>query len=73
MLNAMHRMKTRQGSNSEDGVVLVVTVVIMVTLLVVAAFAIDTAIWYVHGRHLQTQADGAALAGAQAFQFPCTA
>jgi hypothetical protein len=52
--------------------VLVITVAAMVAILVIAAFAIDTAIWFVHGRHLQTEADAAALAGAQLFQFPCS-
>jgi hypothetical protein len=44
----------------------------MLAILLIAALAIDSAIWFVHGRHLQTEADAAALAGAQLFQFPCT-
>jgi Putative Flp pilus-assembly TadE/G-like len=55
----------------ERGSVLVITVVVMLTLLVFAAYAIDEGIWFVHGGHLQTEADAAALAGAQNFQFPC--
>jgi hypothetical protein len=56
----------------ERGAVLVITLVVLLTLLVAAAYAIDTGIWFVHHRHLQTQADAAALAGAQDFQYPCT-
>jgi hypothetical protein len=44
----------------------------MFSVLLFAAFAIDTAIWFVHHRHLQTEADSAALAGAEAYQFPCS-
>lgn len=60
------------GLRSERGAVLVITVVVMLFLLVAAAWAIDAGIWYVHSRHLQTEADAAALAGAQDFQYPCT-
>jgi hypothetical protein len=56
----------------ERGAVLVITVGVMLTLFVFASYAIDTGIWFVHHRHLQTQADAAALAGAQNFQYPCT-
>ena len=58
---------------SENGAVLVITVVAMTAVLVAAAVAIDTGIWYVHKRHLQTQADAAALAAAQNYQFSCGA
>jgi hypothetical protein len=57
----------------ERGSVLVITVVVLATLLVLAAYAIDEGIWFVHHGHLQTEADAAALAGAQNFQYPCTA
>jgi Flp pilus assembly protein TadG len=56
----------------EGGAVLVITAVVLLTLLVFAAYAIDTGIWFVHHGHLQTEADAAALAGAQNFQYPCT-
>jgi hypothetical protein len=52
--------------------VLVITLVVMLSLFVFAAYAIDTGIWFVHHRHLQTEADAAALAAAQNFQYPCT-
>jgi hypothetical protein len=60
-------------TSDERGAVLVITAVVMTTLLVFASYAIDEGIWFVHHSHLQTQADAAALAGAQAFRFPCTA
>lgn len=55
----------------ERGAVLVVTILVMTSLLVFAGYAIDTAIWFVHHRHLQTEADAAALAAGQNFQFGC--
>jgi hypothetical protein len=36
-------------------------------MILVFAFAIDIGSWFVHGRHLQTQADAAALAGGDNF------
>lgn len=56
----------------ERGAVLVITLVVLSSLLVFAAYAIDEGIWFVHHAHLQTEADAAALSAAQAFQFPCT-
>jgi Flp pilus assembly protein TadG len=61
-----------RGAGSEQGSILVITAVVLLTLMVMAAYAIDTSIWFVHHRHLQTQADAAALAAAHDFQFPCT-
>ena len=34
-------------------------------------FVVDVGNWFVHKRHLQMQADSAALAAAQDFSFPC--
>jgi Flp pilus assembly protein TadG len=56
----------------ESGAVLVLTLLLMVVVLGIASYAIDTGIWFVHHGHLQTQADAAALAAAQQFQYPCT-
>lgn len=61
------------GAAAESGQALVITVLAMIAVIAVASYAIDTAIWYVHGRHLQTQVDAAAFAGAQDFQYPCSA
>ena len=57
---------------AERGAVFVITLVVLLVLLAFAAYAVDEGIWFVHHEHLQTQADAAALAAAQDFQFPCT-
>jgi Flp pilus assembly protein TadG len=69
-LSMISRHRLTRAAGDERGAILVVTALVMLTLLVVAAYAIDTAIWFVHSRHLQTQADAAALAAAHDFQ--CT-
>jgi Flp pilus assembly protein TadG len=56
----------------ERGTSLVIIVLVLPVLILFAALAIDTANWFTHHSHLQTQADAAALAAAQDFQFPCT-
>lgn len=58
--------------SDERGATLVIVVIFLPVLILLATFAIDTANWYTHHSHLQTQADAAALAAAQDFQFPCT-
>ena len=60
----------RAAAADERGAVLVIVAVAMTAILVTASLAIDTSIWFVHRRHLQTQADAAALAGGQKFQLP---
>jgi hypothetical protein len=65
-------LRARVAPAEERGVVLVITAAVMIALLIAASYAIDTGIWFVHHRHLQTQADAAALAAAQDFQYPCT-
>jgi hypothetical protein len=40
-------------------------------LMVLGVLAVDFGNWYVHKRELQTQADAAALAGGDNFQYPC--
>jgi hypothetical protein len=59
------------GIESERGAILVITSLVMVAAIIAASYAIDTAVWFVHQRHLQTQADAAALAASQAYQFNC--
>ncbi len=58
----MRRPVSRLGN--EDGSVLVIVAIAMTSLILVAAFVIDVANFYSHKRHLQLQADAAALAGA---------
>lgn len=55
----------------ESGASLVVVVLFLPVLILFAALAVDTANWFVHKRHLQTQADAGALAAARDLQFPC--
>lgn len=64
--------RTASLGAEQDGAVLIITVAFMLFVLVITTFVIDEGIWYVHRRHLQTEADAAAFAGAQNFQFPCT-
>jgi Flp pilus assembly protein TadG len=52
---------------SDRGAVLVMVAVWMPVLLLLMAFVVDTGNWWVHKRHLQMQADAAALAAAQDF------
>jgi hypothetical protein len=58
----MLRPATRLAS--DDGSVLVIVAIALTSLILVAAFVIDVANFYSHKRHLQLQADAAALAGA---------
>jgi hypothetical protein len=54
----------RLSRAGERGAVLVLVAVLMFPIMLFAAFAIDVGHWWVHKRHLQTQADAGALAGA---------
>jgi hypothetical protein len=57
----------------ERGSVLVIVAVTLTALLGMGMIVVDVANWWVHKRHLQSQADGAALAGAQLLRAPCNA
>jgi hypothetical protein len=57
--------------DERGGVAVTVALVIPVVLLVMS-FTVDAANWWVHKRHLQTQADAAALAGAARVQKGCS-
>jgi hypothetical protein len=54
----------------ERGAVLVMVLLWMPVAILVAALVIDVANWFVHKRHLQMQADAAALAAAADWAFP---
>jgi hypothetical protein len=54
----------------ERGGVLIIVAVTLPVLLLFASFVLDTANWWVHKKHLQTQADAGALAASQNFRFP---
>jgi hypothetical protein len=55
---------------SEAGAVAVLVAVLILPLTLLLAFAVDTGNWWVHKRHLQTQADAGVLAGALGPWFP---
>ncbi len=59
----MTRPGTPIDPSSERGAALLITAVALASLILVAALVVDVANWYVHKRHLQTQADAAAFAG----------
>lgn len=63
----MRRLPSTRG---ESGVATVMVVLCMPFVLLVLIFAVDVANWFVHKRHLQNQADAAALAGAGSYIFP---
>jgi Flp pilus assembly protein TadG len=57
--------RTRLAGHDESGQAVLLSVVWMVVLLGMAGLVIDVGAWYRSQRHLQQQADAAALAGAQ--------
>ena len=52
---------------SERGGVLILTALLMPAFLFLLILVLDVGNWYVHKRHLQMQADAAALAGGAYF------
>ncbi len=56
-----------QASQDERGGVLVLVAVTLPVLILIGSFTVDVANWWVHKRHLQTQADAAALGAAAGF------
>ncbi|MDP9293909.1 MAG: pilus assembly protein TadG-related protein [Actinomycetota bacterium] len=61
----------RANPAGEQGGVLVMVVLWLPILVVMLTVVVDVGNWFEHRRHLQLQADAAALAGAQEFRFPC--
>ncbi|PWU19090.1 MAG: hypothetical protein C5B48_14035, partial [Candidatus Rokuibacteriota bacterium] len=59
-------------AHAEDGGTLVMVLVWLPLLVLLATFVIDAANWFEHKRHLQMQADAAALAAAGDVRIPCT-
>src|SRR3954447_1345574 len=58
--------------DSERGGVLVLVAIAIPVIVMLASFVIDVGNWYEHRRHLQLQADAAALAGGGLFAAsPC--
>jgi Flp pilus assembly protein TadG len=54
----------RSTLHDERGVVALLVAIIMVVMIGMSAMAIDFGFWWMSQRHLQTQADAGALAGA---------
>ena len=63
-------MSPRSAIADERGVATIMMALAIPLILVVCVLGVDVANWFVHKRHLQTQADAAALAGAGVFTFP---
>jgi len=57
---------------NETGAVLVLFAVFASVAVLMLAFVLDAGNWFAHQRHLQVQADAAALAAATELSFPCT-
>ena len=56
----------------ERGSTLVIFAFVIPLILILGTAAVDVGNWFVHKRHLQTQADAAAFAGGSRFALPCT-
>lgn len=56
----------------EQGAIAVTSAGLLLLATVILAFVIVIAQWMEHKRHLQTQADAAALAAATEYAYPCT-
>jgi Flp pilus assembly protein TadG len=61
----------REAAAAESGGVLVMVALWLPLLVLMLTFVIDVANWFEHKRHLQMQADAAALAAARDFRIPC--
>lgn len=61
-------MGRRADIRSERGSMVIFVALLLPLMLVFLALAVDAGNWWVHKRHLQIQADAAALAGGGAFQ-----
>ena len=55
----------------DQGSVIVMVAVFLSVLLIFVSFVADVGNWFQHKRHLQLQADAAALAGAHDYVLPC--
>src|SRR5436305_5650703 len=64
--------RIRRRTSDERGGTLVLVVLFLPVLILIAALAIDVGNWFEHKRHLQMQADSAALAAALDLRSPCS-
>jgi hypothetical protein len=65
-------MRARDVVRDERGSVLVLVAFWLPVMILFGSFVVDVGNWFTHQRHLQTQADAAALAGGDRFTLPCT-
>jgi hypothetical protein len=65
-------MMETAGSEGERGSVLVLVAVFLPVALIFVSFVLSLGDWWIHKRHLQIQADAAALSAAQELRYPCT-
>ena len=61
----------RRMIRNQDGAVLIIVAVTLPLMILLGSFVLDIGNWWVHKRHLQVQADAAALAGARYIQQFC--
>lgn len=66
-MNGRQRPRVR----AERGAVLVMVAIAFPVMVAMGGLVIDVGNWFAHQRHLQTQADAGALAGAGKFRYPC--
>jgi hypothetical protein len=64
------RRRLRLLRRDERGATLIFVAVGLPVFVLFAVFVLDVGNWWVHKRHLQIQADAAALAGASKFRYP---
>jgi Putative Flp pilus-assembly TadE/G-like len=67
------RRALAQLVRGDDGIALIKVALWMPLLILLMSFVIDVGNWFVHRRHLQTQADAAALAAAGDYRVGCQA
>jgi uncharacterized membrane protein len=63
----MSLQRIRDAAHREDGGVLVLWAILTPGMIFLFLLVVDVGNWYVHKRHLQMQADAAALAGGAHF------
>jgi Flp pilus assembly protein TadG len=77
-MSTCHKSRVRYSARirgraaDERGATLVLVTLFLPVLILVASLAIDVGNWFEHKRHLQMQADSAALAAALDLRSPCS-
>lgn len=73
MLNMTRRGSIARPTRDDNGAVLIMVALMLPVLVSFSGLVLDVGNWYAHKRHLQTQADAGALAGAGKYRVPCDA